>query len=164
MIKLKNKVIRILHLFGLVSLTLTIFYFSLTSGSKSIKQSRDLTDFIYRGIHGFKRQTLLVNNLEYLIRKSIGHYFMFFCLSYFMTITLILYKKKTKYVYLLSYLYGLFIALFSELLQFIPKNRNPSLFDSLLNYSGYVSFIFIFNFFYALYLLKNNGKMLKMNQ
>ncbi len=175
---MKQKLFRTSHYFGFFITNFLIIYSSLLDGKSSSRQSQKLASFIEKifrkknditfKLANKKFDIYLINNsnFEYFIRKSIGHFLIFFILSYFTTVCLFFKKKKDEVLYVLSLLYGLFIALLSELLQFIPLNRGPRISDVFIDFTGYFLFLIIFYVLRLFYLLffKDKNKSNYLNQ
>ncbi len=148
---MKNKFLFYLHL-GLTLLLLSlIMAFSLMSGRMSSSYSRGISDFFHQFfmIHPYSILHLFMRSqkeilFERMIRKFIGHFFLFFLLGYSFTMTLVLKRISFYRCALISLFFGLVISLGSELLQFIPKYRGPGIDDFFINYLGYGFSCYIF--------------------
>lgn len=98
------------------------------------------------------------------IRKSIGHFSLFFIdgiLLFFVVFLFSTNNKKIKaWMYLLLSLgAALFVAGLSELLQFIPNNRSPSLVDVAINMAGAViGIVLSFGILFIIKLIKRKKK------
>ena len=75
---------------------------------------------------------------------------MFFVFSLFGTISLV-FLKQNRFIKVKCFafvlLYGLFIAILSEILQMIPENREPSYKDVLIDLAGFLCPLTIFIIF-----------------
>ena len=82
------------------------------------------------------------SNINHIVRKLIGHFLSFFVTGLAGLFTYIFFLRKNKYKiwFLVSiFVYGLLLAIFSEIEQMFTSNRTPAITDVLIDYSGYVS-------------------------
>ena len=94
-----------------------------------------------------------------VIRKLIGHFLLFGLSGLFTTLTFVMNdflmeKLKWKNVIIIL-LFGLVLALVSELIQYFVPGRYGVLTDALIDYSGYIIFSGIVYLTYTLIVLKN---------
>ena len=154
---MKNNILFYLHRMSAILLTILIFCFSLMSGRMSSNYSSHVADFIQKfflktPMPAFSSVSFIKTAeeiaFERFIRKAIGHYFLFFLLSYFMTMSYLLKKYSWQFASLKTLFYGLCISFLSEFVQCFPMARGPSFGDAFLNFSGYASMTFLLIFFY----------------
>ena len=134
---------------SLITLLIFIFYNSLQCGYISTNSSDLFVDKLLF-INPF-------NNIKYfeLFIRKLAHFIEYFTLG-----SLIFYAHKyntvnNKILYIL-----LFTGIFDELLQYIPINRSPSIFDMFLDTISLFIGIYLSKFIYKLYLqfVKNHLK------
>lgn len=97
--------------------------------------------------------------LNYMVRKILGHFLLFGATGFFGTIflSLILDKKNLWLcVALPSGIYGLVLAVSSELLQSLPGGRTPAFGDILIDFSGFLLGIAVIVLF--IYFMKHRKK------
>ncbi|MBQ9782225.1 MAG: VanZ family protein [Clostridia bacterium] len=129
-------------------------YHSLKSGEKSSTSSTSFTTFLKDVFFAINFDKFSVDVLQNFIRKIFGHFGLFFTIGFFGFIFYNLKFNSVKNATYLSIVVGLLISLIAEILQLFARDRNPSLSDVTVNFSGLFSaviFMLIFD------LLKSNN-------
>ena len=91
------------------------------------------------------------NNFKYFIRKLFGHFGAYFILGFITFITFnIFWSNKTKTL-IWSLIFGVVFSIITELLQFIPIGRYPSVKDVVINFTGYINGTLIILVIYVVY-------------
>ena len=157
------KYLKYLFLVLYIFATLLICYKSLENGTISSESSKEVTDTIIGSVDNILPSEEPITNkisfdkLHILVRKLIGHFGSFLVLGMLGCLVCFLFIYEKKFSILTTLLIGALTAILSELLQFIPDNRYPSVKDVLIDCCGYfVGIIFIGIIFYLPYYLKKN--------
>lgn len=134
---LKKSKIKYIFLCLYVISILVFFYFTLQSGDASGEQSSIVTNTI------IKLLKLLNNNWEFeyqsthnVVRKLVGHYGYSILLGFLGFLTVLSFRGRGKITLIITLVLGLFLSASSELLQFLPSSRGPSLIDVIINFFG----------------------------
>lgn len=140
-----------LFVFIFIATSVFIFYLSLNNADNSLSQSTKIGDMVANFLHFFRINVDTTSDVyQSFIRKGIGHFGLFFVFSLFGTISLTCLKQnrfiKVK-CFAFVLLYGIFIAILSEILQMIPENREPSYKDVLIDLAGFLCPLIIFIIF-----------------
>jgi uncharacterized protein YjdB len=86
------------------------------------------------------------NNLNYIIRKTVGHFSLFLltgCFGYLAISESFIKRKKLWLPVLINCIYGFLLGIGSELLQMTTNGRTPSYIDVLIDFGGYLTGAFI---------------------
>jgi len=108
---------------------------SFVSGEESTSLSLSITTKMYDFfLSVFPNSLLDIDTLHLVIRK-LAHFTEFFLLGITWSITFIFFRISIWKLII----FGLFIALFDEFIQFFSENRGPSIIDSLIfDFPGFV--------------------------
>ena len=167
-----NRIIKYTFLTIYILIIIVLIVESLKSGEESAKISNDVTDvivdiventntdipdiivdkFIEEEINNDEIESLRTsNNFKYFIRKLFGHFGAYFILGFITFITFnIFWSNKTKTL-IWSLIFGVVFSIITELLQFIPIGRYPSVKDVVINFTGYINGTLIILVIYIVY-------------
>ena len=126
------------------------------SAAQSLSVSEAIANFIESIFPGAIKDHAAFHSA---IRKLIGHFSLFGLSGLFTTLTFVMNdflmeKLKWKNIIIIL-LFGLVLALVSELIQYFVPGRYGVLTDVLIDYSGYIIFSGIVYLTYTLIILKN---------
>lgn len=155
------KKIRFIFLFIYLFLIVLIFLMAGSSGEESTKQSDVITDVTIDVVDTFRPEDKPIEEkytreqISHFVRKSIGHFGLFFTCGLFGILSFYLFVKFKLLSIILNLLSGFLISGISEVIQMFADSRGPSFNDVLLDFSGYIlSFIIV----YVIILLVNRKK------
>lgn len=139
--KITNAYLKYFYLVVFLITTAFIFIFAGFSGEQSSSQSGFLLNLISSlldalQIHLNQEQ---LDTVHIVIRKLIGHFVIFGLDGIFAYLTFdswLKYSKKAKIAISLGV--GILIASLSEVIQLLAPERGPSIYDVLLDYSGFI--------------------------
>lgn len=151
------------YIFASIALAINVFIIveSCVGGEGSASQSFSFSESFADLIDSFNPDGVVVTDriaFHSAIRKVVGH-FLFFGLSGLFTTLAILFNDfmRIKYKWknlIFSGVFGLVIALISELIQYFVPGRYGVMTDVLIDYSGYVLFMGLTYLFIYLLLIK----------
>ena len=138
------------------------YFFTLSDGAKSSKESRFVTDVLlwFLRLITLKKVQFDYEVLHHITRKLVGHFGYNLILGVTGYFAVYGFKGLGKIALIISLLLGLFIASTGELLQFIPANRGPSFVDIMINFSGEVVGI-VTTFLIMFIIIKNRNKKIQ---
>ena len=147
---------------GIYLILVGIFYFfTLRSGSESVKESSFVTNVVLSILKFFTFHKVEFDYevIHLLTRKLIGHFGFNLIIGLSCYYMMYSFKGIGKITLIISGILGLVVAYSGELLQYIPANRGPSFIDALINFSGEICGIFImFIIIYAVMKRRKSNK------
>ena len=139
--------------FSIIYIILIVFCFfnSLQSANASSEMSGGITNYIVI----FIEKILSNDNLDYniihiVVRKVIGHYLYHVLVGTVGIIVYLLFLNNHKKSFIVAITVSLMLSIISELLQLFAEGRSFSVFDILINYSGFITGIICFEIGYKI--------------
>ena len=161
-IKPQNRKTKYLLLAIYLVLVGIFYFFTLSNGIKSAKESSFVTDvflWILRLIT-FNKVEFNYDVLHQITRKLVVHYGYNLIIGVSCYFAIYGFKGIGKITLIISILCGLFVAVSGELLQYIPASRGPSFGDAMINFAGEVTGILIsFLILYLVYKKKQKAEL-----
>lgn len=164
-LKLVLSTIFLITFLALICLNL---YFSFSNGTSSTGQSNFIGDLVGKILSFIGIKVDIADpTYKMLIRKIIGHFGLFLFSSLFGVLSIICYKpniKRKSYALIITFLIGVALGIFTEVIQMFQEGRGPAIEDTLIDILGYTIPVVI----YGIYLIikyeheKKNGRLVEI--
>ena len=123
-----------------------IIFFCAQNGTDSSTMSKGLLDFIAK-IVPFVEST---SDAEFFLRKA-GHFTIFALESLFLSAAMINTFNKKRGAKRSILMISLLLAILSECLQLLAKDRGPRVWDVVIDFSGAVTGLIVYCIYYSIY-------------